>query len=207
MTTAAGRGQTASILLFNDECTVCRTIGHWVKQSARQTMGDAHLIVRPIGDDPDALRTLNPRLDIWEAYDTIHILMPDGSMKTGGEAVAEVLRDLPNCRWFAWTFNVRVFGVRPFQSILDLGYVVLSDLRPVLGCESCGMPNRWVTYVAALIARFKAPPVAARHPTSSPHAPRARSYSSRRTTSAISNERRIAVLGPHERNDHTIPAP
>ena len=34
---------------------------------------------------------MSPGLDIWDAYATIHLLMPDGSMRLGGEAVAEVL--------------------------------------------------------------------------------------------------------------------
>jgi hypothetical protein len=100
--------------------------------------------------------------------------MPDGSMKVGGAAVAEVLRDLPNCRWFAWPFSVKVLGVRPFQAILNVGYVVLSDLRPLLGCESCGMPNYWVKHVAALAAWVMGTSAASHHPTLSPHAPKAR---------------------------------
>lgn len=42
-----------------------------------------------------ALRSPNPDPDIWDAYATIHLLMPDGSMKLGGKAVAEVLRICP----------------------------------------------------------------------------------------------------------------
>jgi hypothetical protein len=38
---------------------------------------------------------------------------------------------------------VRVFNVRPFQSLLDLGYVILSDVRPIFGCKSCGAPALW----------------------------------------------------------------
>jgi hypothetical protein len=48
---------------------------------------------------------LHPDLDIWDAYETIHVMMPDGSMKLGGEAVAEVLRNLPNTKWFAASFR------------------------------------------------------------------------------------------------------
>jgi hypothetical protein len=95
--------------------------------------------------------------------------MPDGSMRVGGDAVAEVLRDLPNCRWFAWVFSVRLFGGQPFQRVLDAGYLVLSDLRPLLGCESCGMPNSWVKHVAASIAWITSAPAGRRHPTLSPH--------------------------------------
>jgi hypothetical protein len=123
---------------------VCRRIAKWVAHEAEKTPGESTVIERPIGDDPVALRGLNPNLDIWDAYETIHLLMPDGSMKTGGEAVAEVFRRLPTARWFAWTFAVEIFGIRPFQRLLDVGYAVLAAVRPLLGCESCGEPNRWV---------------------------------------------------------------
>ena len=106
--------------------------------------GETSIIERPIGDDADALRSLNPDLDIWDAYATIHLLMPDGSMKLGGEAVADILRSLPETRWFTWSFAVSIFGFRPFQALLNLAYTILADVRPVFGCESCGTPSPWV---------------------------------------------------------------
>ncbi len=142
--------QPKPILLFNDECAVCRHIGHWVQRSAQSKSGETSIVVQPIGDDPERLRLLNPDLDIWDAYETIHVLMPDGSMKLGGEAVAETLRDLPNTKWFAWSFAITIFGFRPFQLILNVAYAILSDVRPLFGCESCGKsrflrPIEWVT--------------------------------------------------------------
>jgi predicted DCC family thiol-disulfide oxidoreductase YuxK len=142
--------QPKPILLFNDECAVCRYIGHWVQRSAQGKSGEASILVQPIGDDPERLRSLNPDLDIWDAYETIHVLMPDGSMRLGGEAVAETLRDLPNSQWFAWTFATTIFGLRPFQVMLDVAYTILADVRPLFGCESCGKskllrPLQWVT--------------------------------------------------------------
>lgn len=76
--------------LFDGERAVCRRIGGWVERSARSKSGHATIIVRPIGVDPASLRRLNPALDIWQAYATIHMVMPDSTMKLGGEAVAEV---------------------------------------------------------------------------------------------------------------------
>ena len=62
------------ILLYNDECGVCRRIARWVQRSGRNNVGETPSIVeRPIGDDPQALRALNPDLDIWDAYATIHL--------------------------------------------------------------------------------------------------------------------------------------
>jgi predicted DCC family thiol-disulfide oxidoreductase YuxK len=140
--------QASPILLFNDECGVCRRIATWVKKSASTTSGVPSVVERPIGDDPEALLALNGDLDIWDAYETIHLLMPDGSMKLGGEACAEVLRRLPNTRWIARSLGVDVLGFRPFQRMLDLGYAALSDVRPVFGCESCGTPSGWLRPMA-----------------------------------------------------------
>jgi predicted DCC family thiol-disulfide oxidoreductase YuxK len=159
--------QMKPILLFNDECAVCRRIGHWVQKSAPSKSGETSIIVRPIGDDPDALRLLHPDLDIWDAYETIHVLMPDGSMKLGGEAVAEVLRDLPNTKWFASGFAVSVFGFRPFQPILNVSYAILADVRPLFGCESCGTSSSWVRSIRRLTKWTKAIFGEKRHP--SPH--------------------------------------
>jgi hypothetical protein len=136
--------QARPILLFDDECGVCRRIAGWVKRSALLETGQSSIVVRPIGSDPDALRALNPDLDIWTAYATIHLLMPDGSMKLGGEAVAEVLRSLHSAKWFSWSFAIRILGFRPFQMLLNVAYVILSDVRPIFGCESCGTPSPWV---------------------------------------------------------------
>jgi predicted DCC family thiol-disulfide oxidoreductase YuxK len=137
------------ILLFNDECGVCRHIANWVRISDQGPWGKPRLIIRPIGEDPQALKMLDPDLNIWDAYATIHLLMPDGTQRLGGEAVAEVFRNLPNTRWFAWIFNLGLFGFKPFQLLLDLAYLLLADVRPIFGCESCGTPKFWVRPFAA----------------------------------------------------------
>jgi predicted DCC family thiol-disulfide oxidoreductase YuxK len=157
------REHAKPVLLFNDECAVCRTIGHWVKKSAQNKSGNASIIVRPIGDDPDELRQLDPDLDIWDAYATIHVVMPNGSMKVGGEAVAEVLTNLRKTRWFAWIFAISIFGFRPFQLVLNVAYAILADVRPLFGCESCGKPSFWVRPIAPTIKWAKSLFAKSRH--------------------------------------------
>jgi predicted DCC family thiol-disulfide oxidoreductase YuxK len=142
--TEPSKAQTEPILLFNDECGVCRRLARWVARSARGKSGEVSLIERPIGDDPETLRAVSPDLDIWDAYATIHLLMPDGSMKVGGEAVAEVLRNLDKTRWLARSFAISILGFRPFQALLNLAYGILTDVRPLFGCESCGAPSFWL---------------------------------------------------------------
>jgi predicted DCC family thiol-disulfide oxidoreductase YuxK len=135
--------QSTPILLFDDECAVCRRMARWVSGAACNAIGEPTIDVRPIGEDPEALRRLDPTLDIWKVYAKSHLLMPDGTILIAGEAVAEVLRRSPGMAWCAWLFSVRVFGMRPFQALLDLGYVILSDVRPIFGCKSCGAPALW----------------------------------------------------------------
>jgi len=141
----------APILLYDDECAVCRRMARWVRGAARDAAGAPSIDVRPIGEDPEALRRLDPRLDIWKVYAQSHLLMPDGSILIAGEAVAEILRRSPGMAWCAWLFAVRVFGLRPFQSLLNLGYVVLSDVRPIFGCKSCGAPALWARPFAWIV--------------------------------------------------------
>jgi len=143
------------ILLFDGDCNTCRHIARWVENSARRKPGPPSIIVQPIGQDPAALRLLNPDLNIWEAYAAPHVLMPDGSMKRAGYAVAEVFRLLPNTRWLAGIFSVGMFGFQPFQMLLNVAYLILADVRPLLGCESCGRPSPWVKPLIWLVNRVK----------------------------------------------------
>jgi len=161
--------QNKPVLLFDNECGVCRHIAAWVKKTAQLKAEEPSLIVRPIGDDPEALRMINPGLDIWEAYATIHLVMPDGSMKRGGEAVAEVLRHLPPTRWLARSFSVSIFGFRPFQALLNMGYFILADVRPLFGCESCGTPSRWVRSIKWLLNLPKRIFGGGHQPSTTPH--------------------------------------
>ncbi len=136
-------GPTTPILLFDDECAVCRRVARWAQSIARDEAGTPTVDVRAIGEDPQALRRLDPRLDIWKLYAQNHLLMPDGTILLAGEAVAEVFRRSPGMAWCARLCSIHVFKLRPFQSLLDLGYVILSDVRPIFGCKSCGTPAWW----------------------------------------------------------------
>jgi predicted DCC family thiol-disulfide oxidoreductase YuxK len=133
------------VLLYDDECAVCSRIAKWVQTSARsKKMNEPTLTVKPIGEDPKPIELLSPGLSIWDAYATIHLVMPDGQIKKGGEAIAEVFRNLPKTAWFAQSLSWSLFGVRPVQKILDFAYLILADIRPLLGCKSCGTPKPWV---------------------------------------------------------------
>jgi hypothetical protein len=89
--------------------------------------------------------------------------------KLGGEAVAEVLRNLPNTKWFAWCFAISIVGFRPFQMLLNLAYAILADVRPLFGCESCGTPSPWVKPIRSTIKWMQTLFGGNRHPGPAPH--------------------------------------
>jgi hypothetical protein len=113
--------------------------------------------------------------------------MPDGSMRLGGEAVAEVLRNLPSTKWFTGTFAIRAFGFRPFQAILNFAYAILADVRPLFGCESCGTPRFWVRPVSWMIKWTKGIFGDRSKPSPTPH------------FTALSATRRRPLAAPGER--------
>jgi len=143
------------ILLYDGECQVCRTIAHWVEKAAISPSGAPGIVVRAIGQDPAAIRRLNPNLDIWEAYAAPHVLLADGSMKRAGYAVTEVFRCLPGTKWIADILAITVFGTHPFQAVVNAAYVVLADIRPLLGCSSCGRPSGWVRPLLWIVNQVK----------------------------------------------------
>lgn len=139
---APAAAEKRPILLYNDQCQVCRLLSGWVK--AQDAKGKDLIDERPIGGDPEALLAIHPDLDIWKVYETIHLVMPDGTLKKGGAAIGEVLKKLPPTGWLAPLLDLSIGGWHPFQKLLDAGYVTLDKLRPAIGCESCGGgPVKW----------------------------------------------------------------
>ena len=132
------------ILLFDGGCQTCSAIAAWVRRCATKSDGSHRIIARPIGHDPVEVGQFIAGLNIWDAYAVVHVKMPDGSVKLGGEAVTEVLRCLPMTRWIAWCCDRRIFGIQPAQLVLNLAYHILDDIRPILGCDSCGRAKPWV---------------------------------------------------------------
>ncbi len=58
------------------------------RRHATDGSGEPSIVERPVGINPAELHVLNPSLDIWDVYAVSHVIMPDGSMKLGRDAVA-----------------------------------------------------------------------------------------------------------------------
>ncbi len=131
------------ILFYNQYCETCDAIAGWVKRADKK--GGDLISERPIPKYQEDLDKIVPGLDLNEVYATSHLIMPDGTVYQGGEAVREVLERLNSTKWFADVFQVEIAGHKPFQAALNAGYHILDASRPALGCTSCG-PNAVPTW-------------------------------------------------------------
>ncbi len=124
------------VLLYNSGCEVCQVLSSWVK--AADLKGDDLIDERPLPNDPAALARIHPGLDIWQAYEEIHVVMPDGRLLKGGAAIAEVLKRLPHTSWLSGALELELFGTKPGVAALHAAYKLLDAIRPAIGCSSCG---------------------------------------------------------------------
>jgi predicted DCC family thiol-disulfide oxidoreductase YuxK len=92
------------ILVYDGECGFCR---HWVDRMRRWDRRHV-LAVIPFQDQA---RVAALGLPLPALAAAMHLVLPDGRVFAGADAVAELLRLLEGKRWLAWPF--RLPGVLP----------------------------------------------------------------------------------------------
>jgi predicted DCC family thiol-disulfide oxidoreductase YuxK len=112
-------------LIYDGACGFCSEVGRALAR--RDAAGALELI--PLGH-PDVARrwpALSP-----EALDrAMHLVLPDGRILAGADAVPEILRRLPRWRHAAWLF--RVPGV---PAVARRVYGMIARNRHRLGCRT-----------------------------------------------------------------------
>jgi predicted DCC family thiol-disulfide oxidoreductase YuxK len=91
-------------LIYDGECGLCRAAVRWVAQRDRE-----QLVALVPFQDGDAVARFGITLPALAA--AMHLVLPDGRVFAGADAVPELLRRLGRWRWLAWLFAVP--GVRP----------------------------------------------------------------------------------------------
>lgn len=131
------------VLFYNQYCETCDAIAGMVKKADRR--GGDVIDEQSIPKYQEDLDKMIPGLKLEDVYTTSHLVMPDGTVYRGGDAVREVLERLSLTGWFSDVFGIKVGEHMPFQAILNKGYALLDAIRPALGCTSCG-PNATPTW-------------------------------------------------------------
>lgn len=96
------------VLLYDGECGYCRD---WADRLRR--MDPDHSIVLLAAAERDSLPGV-PFIEAAALDRAIHLVLPDGRVVQGADAVVTVLRRLPRWRWVAGVF--RIPGVRPLAN-------------------------------------------------------------------------------------------
>ena len=95
---------TQPTLIYDGECGLCRAavarLGRWDRER--------RIALVPY-QDPAAVGPLGVALPALAA--AMHLVLPDGRIFAGADAVPEMLRYLPGKRWLRWVFCIP--GVRP----------------------------------------------------------------------------------------------
>ncbi|MGH7539120.1 MAG: thiol-disulfide oxidoreductase DCC family protein [Gemmatimonadales bacterium] len=91
-------------LIYDGECGMCRFAVARVRVWDRE-----HRIALVPFQDQQAVARFGIGLPALAA--AMHLVLPDGRVYAGADAVPEILKILPGKRWFAWGFAVP--GVRP----------------------------------------------------------------------------------------------
>lgn len=94
--TEHARGRTATaVLIYDGECSVCRTAVEWVRSRAQP--GSLEYLSLHSGD----VARRFPLLDPAACKRAAHLVMPEGSVLIGEQAAPEIFDRIPGCRWAA----------------------------------------------------------------------------------------------------------
>jgi acetyl esterase len=112
------------VLLYDGTCGFC--LG-WVERIRRwDTAGTIALV-------PAGSREIYPELlhlSDRALHEAMHLVLPDGRVFAGGDAVPEVLRLLPVGRWVVW-----IFGIPGVRWLTRRVYRWVAARRHRLGCQ------------------------------------------------------------------------
>jgi predicted DCC family thiol-disulfide oxidoreductase YuxK len=98
-------GQVAT-LVYDADCAMCRASALWL---LRRAMAAGQLEILPCRSGPRRARF--PQITEERCMRAMQLVLPDGRILEGADAVPELLRRIPRWRWMASLFAVP--GARP----------------------------------------------------------------------------------------------
>jgi predicted DCC family thiol-disulfide oxidoreductase YuxK len=118
-------GLTAAVLIYDDECAMCRASALWLMRLA---MSSGSLEILPCRSAPRRLRY--PQITDEACTTAMHLVLPDGRTLAGADAVPELLRRIRGLGWLATVFALP--GARPIARRV---YAWIAKNRMRLSCE------------------------------------------------------------------------
>ncbi|HEV8643295.1 MAG TPA: DUF393 domain-containing protein [Methylomirabilota bacterium] len=122
----------SAVLIYDGECSMCRASALWLMRRALAG-GASELEILPC--QSPARRARFPQIDDTACLTAMQLVLPDGRVLSGADAVPEILVRIPRWRWLARLFDLP--GVRPLSRRL---YAWVARNRMRISCAA-GRPR------------------------------------------------------------------
>ncbi len=129
----AGPGPAPAVLIYDADCAMCRASALWLLKRALDGGADA-LEVLPCRSP--ARRARFPGISDDTCMQAMQLVLPDGRVLAGADAVPEILARIPRWRWVRRAFALP--GARPLARRI---YGWIAENRMRLSCRR-GRPPR-----------------------------------------------------------------
>ena len=106
-------------LLYDEDCALCLRFQKAIKEM------DSAGRIEPVGFHDRRIPEIVPHLKPEELVNNFHLVFPDGSVKSGSQALPDLLSLLPSLRFVGWILKT-VPGTQKFS---DLIYRWISKAR------------------------------------------------------------------------------
>ena len=120
----ASAQKTPAVLIYDGDCAMCRGSALWLMRLA---MSGGQLEILPARSAPRRLRF--PHLTDEACMTAMQLVLPDGRVLAGADAMPELLRRIPRWRRLAALFDVP--GMRPLGRVV---YAWIARNRMQISC-------------------------------------------------------------------------
>lgn len=117
-----------TVLIYDGDCAMCRASALWLLKRALLARATEFEIM-PCGSP--ARRARYPQVTDEACLTAMQLVLPDGRVLSGADAVPEILRRVPRWRWLAGLFALP--GARP---VARRAYRWIAANRMRLSCRS-----------------------------------------------------------------------
>ena len=124
---AAATGPVAT-LIYDGECAMCRASALWIM---RRALDAGTLEILPCRSAPRRARF--PQVTDEQCMTAMQLVLPDGRVLAGADAMPELLRRVPRWRWVAALFALP--GMRPLARVV-YAWIARHRMR-----VSCALPR------------------------------------------------------------------
>ena len=115
-----------AVLIYDGECSMCRASALWLLRRA-EAGGARDLEILPCRSP--VRRQRFPSIADEACMRAMQLVLPDGRVLSGADAVPEILRRIPRWRWIGTLFDLP--GARPFARRV---YRWIADNRMRISC-------------------------------------------------------------------------